>query len=225
MIRYARREASRSSRNEAGFTLLELLVAMAVLSLLSLVMMGGLKFGARVWERAQGTSDESDAVTTAEAFIRHQLVAAYPQWHDTGPDKPHILFAGDQHGVTFLAPRPEQFGTGTDLQFALLRSSAGDLDVTWQPQEAGALPTHTVLLRNISAVEFSYYGPPPGGNVPKWFDSWSNRARLPDLIRIRVAFQPKDRRVWPELVVHPDITVDVRCIYEPLTRTCRGRPE
>jgi general secretion pathway protein J len=222
MISCARHQASRS---EAGFTLLELLVAMAVLSLLSLVMMGGLKFGARVWERTQGTSDESDAVTTAEAFIRHQLAATYPQWHDTGPDRPHVLFDGEAHSVAFLAPQPEQFGPGTNLQFALQRSSTGDLDVTWQSQDAGTVPTHTALLRNISSVEFSYYGPSFGGAIAKWSDSWSNRARLPDLIRIRVVFPPKDRRVWPEFIVHPDITVDVRCIYEPLTRTCRGRPE
>ena len=36
---------------EAGFTLLELLISMTLLGLLMLVVLGGLRFGARAWER------------------------------------------------------------------------------------------------------------------------------------------------------------------------------
>jgi len=211
--------------NQAGFTLLELLVAMAVLSLLALVMMGGLKFSARVWERTQTTSDETDAVSSAQAFIRHQLAAAYPQWQDRGPDRPHVLFDGEAQQITFLAPPPAQFGPGTNLLYTLQRSKTGDLEVAWQSQQPGDSAKSTKLLSSISSIKFDYFGPAYGGNLPKWWDSWSNRARPPDLVRIRIAFPPGDRRIWPELIVHPDITVDVRCIYEPLTRTCRGRPE
>jgi len=215
----------RAQAQDAGFTLLELLVAMAVLSLLALVMMGGLKFSARVWERTQATSDETDAVSSAQAFIRHQLAAAYPQWQDTGSERPHILFDGAPQILSFLAPPPAQFGPGTNLRYTLQRSKAGDLEVVWQSQQPDAEPKATRLLSNIASVTFDYFGPAFGGNLLKWWDSWSNRARPPDLVRIRIAFPPGDRRVWPQLIVHPDITVDVRCIYEPLTRTCRGRPE
>jgi len=215
----------RSPAGETGFTLLELLVAMAVLSLLALVMMGGLKFSARVWERIQATSDETDAVASAQEFIRHQLAVAYPQWQNTGTDHPHILFDGEPQKMSFLAPPPAQFGPGTNLQYALQRSKKGDLEIVWQSQQVGDTPRSTTLLSNIASLKFDYFGPAFGGSLPKWWDSWNNRARFPDLVRIRIAFPPGDRRVWPELIVHPDITVDVRCIYEPLTRTCRGRPE
>jgi general secretion pathway protein J len=220
-----KRSLSQGADGQAGFTLLELLVAMAVLSLLALVMMGSLKFSARVWERTQATADASDAVSSAQAFIRHQLAAAYPQWQDGGPDRPHVLFDGEAQALSFLAPPPAQFGPGTNLRYTLQRSKSGGLEVVWQSQAPEDAPKSTLLLPNISSVDFDYFGPAFGGSLPKWFDSWSNRARLPDLVRIRIAFPPGDRRIWPELIVHPDITVDVRCIYEPLTRTCRGRPE
>jgi general secretion pathway protein J len=198
---------------------------MAVLSLLALIMMGSLKFSARVWERTQANSDDTDAISTAQAFIRHQLAVAYPQWQDTGSDRPHILFDGEPQQISFLAPAPAQFGPGTNLRYTLQRAKNGDLEVVWQSQQVGAAPSPTTLLSNIASISIDYFGAPFGQRLPKWSDSWSNRARLPDLVRIRIAFPPGDRRVWPELIVHPDITVDVRCIYEPLTRTCRGRPE
>jgi len=211
--------------DDAGFTLLELLVAMVVLSLLSLVMMGSLRFSARVWERTQVASDEADAVSAAQEFLRRQLAAAYPQWQRGGSDAAHILFDGGQQALGFLASPPAQFGPGSDLRLTLQLSQSGALEVVWQADRSADPPKTTVLLSGISSVDFSYYGLPFGGTIPKWSDSWSNRARLPDLVRIRVAFAPGDRRVWPELVVHPQISVDAGCIYEPLTRTCRGRPE
>jgi general secretion pathway protein J len=58
-------------RRAAGFTLLELLVAMALMALVALILAGGLQFATRAWHRAQAASDEMarvagvhDALTT-----------------------------------------------------------------------------------------------------------------------------------------------------------------
>ena len=42
-----------------GFTLVELLVVLALVSLISLALAGSLRFGGRVWERVQPGSERS----------------------------------------------------------------------------------------------------------------------------------------------------------------------
>ncbi len=220
-----RRSTGQQPNGEYGFTLLELLVALTVLSLVALVMLGGLKFGARVWDREESMSDQSDSIATAQNLIRRQLAVTYPEWQNNDRDKPHVAFDGEPRSISFLAPPPAQLGPGTNLHYSLETSPNDTLDVVWRASDNGAGSARSTLLHDVASVEFAYYGPQLGAAVSKWSDRWSDRARLPDLIRLRVVFPPGDRRVWPELVVHPDISVDVRCIYEPITRTCRGRPE
>jgi len=40
---------------------------------------------------------------------------------------------------------------------------------------------------------------------------------------VRVAFAEDDRRVWPDLVVTPELTADKSSLYDPVTQQCRGR--
>ncbi len=49
-------------RRQAGFTLVELLVAMTLLAFLSITLFGGLRFGARSWEAVVDSSAERDHI-------------------------------------------------------------------------------------------------------------------------------------------------------------------
>ena len=62
-------------------------------------------------------------------------------------------------------------------------------------------PETAVLLDNLVAVEFSYYGARERGEDAEWTDRWDSEQRLPLLVRIRIAFPESDRRIWPELTV------------------------
>ena len=60
-------------RRQAGFTLVELLVAMTLLAFLSLTLFGGLRFGARSWEVVVDSSAERDRIATTQTFLRDRL--------------------------------------------------------------------------------------------------------------------------------------------------------
>lgn len=206
-------------RGDAGFTLLELLVAITVLSLMALVMFGGLMFSARVWEHSQARSDGADAISVAENVLRHQLARIYPRW-DTQPSG-HVVFEGGAQRMQFIAPMPPQFGPGPNQEFQLSLSNNRDLLLAWNPEHPSSAP----LLRDVSAIEFSYFGPGAGGGGAVWSDDWRSRPHLPQLIRIRISFPPDDPRTWPELIVRPETVADVTCIYDPISQGCRGRPQ
>jgi general secretion pathway protein J len=79
------------------------------------------------------------------------------------------------------------------------------------------------LLAGTASIEFAYFGKWASEANAQWHDRWTEQPALPQLLRIQVRFPEGDPRLWPDLVVAPRITVDVGCVFDRLTRQCRGR--
>lgn len=215
---------------EAGFTLLELLIAMTLLGLLMVLLFGGLRFGARVWERSEAHTTDLDDIRIAQTFIRSEIEQAYPLLVLADPLHPHIDFDGAADAVRFLASAPTGIASAgrvhIDLR-AVSQDGGTVLMVKARPELSwddtpGA--THAeVLLTGVRSLSFSYFGSENPDAPARWQDIWTNRLHLPRLVRLRVAFEPGDKRIWPELVIAPRIAVDINCLYDPLTKACRGR--
>lgn len=216
--------------DEAGFTLLELLVAMTLLGLLMVLIFGGLRFGARVWERSAVHTSGTDDVRIAQTLIRREIEGAYPYLLAGNGIQPHIDFEGSAEGLTFLAPLPNAVlpaGRARVKLFAVTDGGSSRLVVQMRPELAAGDDEKTseedTLLAGLSAVRFSYFGSERPGEAPSWHDSWYGAMRLPALVRFEVTFAKGDTRLWPELVVAPRIAADVGCVYDPLTKFCQGR--
>jgi len=209
----------------AGFTLLELLVSLTLLSLVGLIMLGGLRLGGRVWERGAVAGDAVESVAAPQNLLRRQLANIYPLWQVSSPTQGQVAFEGTRNSLTFVAPIPAQLGPAPNQRFRLEITSAGELELGWHglDDSGGTDSVRSTLLAKVAGLELAYFGPDQSGRNPQWWDSWSGRRQPPELIRIRVRFPLGDRRLWPELVVHPEIMVDVACVYDPIYRGCRGR--
>ena len=64
----------------------------------------------------------------------------------------------------------------------------------------------------VREAAFGYYGADEDDDPPRWQTDWPPRARLPNLVQIRLAFAAGDaggsRRPWPSLVVAPRRNAD-----------------
>jgi general secretion pathway protein J len=223
----ATREHRRNDPSDAGFTLLELLVAMTLLGLLMTVVFGGLRFGARAWERAETDSSGTDEIRLAQSILRHELELTYPKFVLGDLRRPHIDFEGTADGVTFLSPAPTALEVAGRATIAIRRTTLnGRIALALSARHELALdstPADTeVLVDDLRALEFSYYGSQGRDDTPNWHNTWENQTRVPDLIRIQATFGDR-RRVWPDLIVAPRISEDVGCIYDVLINNCRGR--
>jgi general secretion pathway protein J len=215
-------------RGESGFTLLELLISMTILSLLLTVVFGGLTFGARAWEQTLQSTASALDIKTAQAFLRSSLGRAYPHYVVKEPGRAYVDFQGTTERMSFLAPPPQVFSDGGRARFELRRSGEAGrqgLLLTLRPELHGTGPNlaEETLVDNAASVSFAYFGSTGAGEPEVWRDSWENRHTLPALIRIRAAFAEGDTRSWPELIIAPHVTVDVSCNFDPLTKYCTGR--
>jgi general secretion pathway protein J len=216
-------------QNQGGFTLLEMLIAITLLAMLSVMLLGGMRLGGRVWERSVKEIDQTDETRIARDFIRAALAGAYPQLDKSDPTHPVIGFIGEATSLRFLAPMPQALGSAGFAQMSLYVEEAGDtrrLILGLRPElafEDAKSPSPSVLLSKMQTVEFSYFGAEEAGKAPVWQDHWKSAIALPKLIRLRVTFAEGDTRPWPDLVVATRIQVGADCSYDPAIKACKGR--
>lgn len=206
--------AARPGHPSAGFTLLELLIAITLLGLLMAALFGGLRLGARAWERGEERLDESGRLQVVQNFLRDRLAAAYPLSADDQDGRPRLAFEGTDEALRFVTLMPEYLGTGF-AEFTLAvadHEGARDLVVRWRrfadledANDAGDdEPQTKVLLEGIETLEVAYYGAQRRGEPVTWHDQWQDvGVDLPRLVRLRVVFFENDRRHWPDLIVRP----------------------
>jgi general secretion pathway protein J len=208
---------------EAGFTLLELMIALALLGMLTVLLFGGLHFGTRVWEKATTATTYGNRIRAAQETIADAIHTIYPFFQLASPTDRHVLFDGEPGMMTFFAPSRSQSG-GLDVVTITL-DPGGLLAVNSRPELAvqpAADVTHRVLLRGVRSFTASYFGAMTIGAPQQWYDVWHNERTLPSLIRIRVTLADASSQ-WSDLVVAPRITADESCVYDQLTKYCAGR--
>jgi general secretion pathway protein J len=225
-----RTQAGHGQGGQSGFTLVELLVALALFSLLVTVLFNNVHFGLQAWKQGGARAEDVQHMMASQELLRRMIGDIYPMYIIDAAAGPRIDFEGTKDALSFLASAPTSANTGGRYRFKLSverRSGEDDLILSAMPELAfsqnSAMGTRTLLLRDVDHAEFSYFGTPAGERNPQWTDVWSKRSEMPVLVRVRVAFRSGDMRSWPDLVATPRVTADVSCVYDPLTMRCRGR--
>jgi general secretion pathway protein J len=173
----------------------------------------------------------AEDVGGAQLMLRQRIERIFPATrYDTIP--PFADLDGEANTFTFLAePRKKQQPSSL-RRYKVWLGPNGELmlssvsDVAADPTKADE---NLVLLRGVGALDLAYYGPlPPVGSAPSagsdWQLRWQQRATPPQLVRVHVEFDPGDRRIWPDLLVRPLVTIDTGCVLNSASGKCRGRP-
>jgi general secretion pathway protein J len=213
-------------RDQAGFTLIEALVTVTLLGLLSVALAGGLRFGVDAWARGSAHSDQLSRTTVVQGLLRRVVGEAYPYFLFNA----YVDFEGTTESLAFLAPAPVVLGSIGRSRFRLSiekHDGLADLVMTSRAELAAADAPSTIekktLLAGTALIEFAYFGRLRSEGNARWHDRWTGQSALPQLLRIQVQFPEGDTRLWPDLVIAPHIAVDVGCVYDLLTKQCRGR--
>lgn len=219
--------------DRAGFTLIELLVVLALLGAMSTMLFGGVQLGLKSWQRGKTTSEVSEEIMTVQRFLRQRIEKAQPFFEGSIITTGRAPFEGHGDAMIFSSTLPEQIDRGglSRLAIGTGRSGGGqDLEVSWVIDRSGRRdPTSSLdgrsakLLEGARDIRFSYFGAAEGEGGPRWSEAWTGRQGLPMLVRIEIEFDDEDPRRWPELIMRTVIDMDAGCIYDPVSKNCRGR--
>jgi general secretion pathway protein J len=217
-----------SVRRDAGFTLVEVVVVLALVSLLTAALFGAVHFGLKAWERTTSRATAIDQNLVVQDFLARTVAAAYPAYVVDDLTHGHVDFAGSETSMSFLGPTPIARGLGGRSRFVIALDRSGGANALTVVSQSELAPAEAVskvrdvLMNNLEALQFSYFGRGRSGAL-EWRNAWTSEPTLPQVVRVRMKFPAGDARQWPDLLISPRIDVDVGCVYDLLTRRCRGR--
>jgi general secretion pathway protein J len=214
--------------NDRGFTLLEMLVTLAVLSAISTVMLGAIVSLRQVTRQLLFHSSENAQVAVAQTMLRSRVegLRALPR---AGRVSGVVDLEGDDQRLSFYAPPLDRNAPNSLQAYRLLRMATGDLvlfsasalteDVDLRARSPAGWD-RTKLLDGVDELSISYFGPSADAPGGRWQRFWSDRAQPPQLIRVGLRFPEGDRRSWPELIIHPTVTMNMACKFDAITSRC-----
>lgn len=215
-----RRPPLRSERRHAGFTLVELTIALVLLALISSLLYGSLSLAGNSWNRGEAKAQQTDEMRLTERFLRRTLAAQHPLRFHKVLDQP-LYFLGTHDSLAYAAAMPGRTGGGMyyfrvavvpsgDSSRLTLSRVIPDYAALRLPEFDGA--DYSVLADGIATVQFGYFGRDPGAAdsvTPTWRERWDDPQRLPDLIRVDVT--PIKGAPWPTLIVEPRLSPEAGC--------------
>ena len=194
----------------AGFTLIEMLIALALIGLLTAALFGGLRFAARASDRANAAADHATDLATAYSFLQAQLGNAQPYPATADPKDQQILFDGAPDHIEVITTSPSRLAMGGFFHLHLTVVDVGGelrLIAEWRepPRKDEAPPDSvlkpSILLDHLRGVGFAFFGTTDPESPSDWHDRWQGVSALPKMIRLRVEFA--DGWQVPDLIVAP----------------------
>ena len=194
---------------QAGFTLLEVLVALFVLGLLVLGLNQGVRTSLDLRQaqaRRLGNTAEMDATQRLLRTVLGRLPLS-PDANRPVGSKNVPGFSGAADRISFVGELPTGLGADRRAEMSLFVQN-GRLVLSWTPHRheqrltPPPSPTETVLLPAVERLDLAYWAAPTRGQEAGWQSQWT-QPNSPGLIRIRLAFGETDRRRWPDLIVAP----------------------
>jgi general secretion pathway protein J len=169
------------TRRPAGFTLIEVVVALALAGLVTVILVAGLRLTAGGVARLTERADRLDARYSVETLLRRALEAAVPGVSIGG--KPG--FAGAPASLDFVT-LAETGGPGL-YRFELALDGAG-LVLTRRLAVPFAEPElrRSVLAPHVRRFAVAYFGAPLPSDPPSWRDRWEGISFLPRLVRLTI---------------------------------------
>ena len=204
-----------------GFTLIELLVALTLFGVISVVLMGGLRFGTRVWESGDARAQALAEVEAVQGILRRYMSQAMVPQPFGRPVRNAKAFIGDAERLRLITIVPAHIGVGGLYQVEIAMAEDSDLEVPalelkWslyraddprRIEELGEgedtlVGGRRTLLTGVKSIAFAYYGE-AGFDLgeSEWRDEWLEDEFLPSLISLNVEFAEGFEQFWPELVV------------------------
>ena len=206
---------------DAGFTLLELLIAVTLIAVMAVGVWAALELCVRTWSRGIDAIDDNQRERSTRDLVRKQIASAYPLTRSSSGGQ--ITTAATTAARvaatrTSLASAPVFLGGETSLRFVspnslLSMDSAGlvmatyeaeidsDGNITLMQREApytgqgaddGGYTSSIPVFNNIKECTFEYYDLGDADNPAEWLTEWDTGSRRRMPAAVRISMLFQD---------------------------------
>jgi general secretion pathway protein J len=220
-------------RLQSGFTLVEIVLAMVLLSVMMLLLYSGLSFALRSWDAGDSHGRRTADRRIGENFLRRELTEVFPmRWKDATTLK--VAFSGEAHRLRFVSTRPVGIALGGlalvsvevegdarkgERHLVMRRAMPDDEAKDFGPLDQAEKPA--IVIAGVDSVTFSYFGAENAFSDPKWMDTWPYTQRIPQMVRVSV--RTDNGTLLPDLVANVMLGEEAGCLENSFQRLCRPR--
>lgn len=178
-------------RPSTGFTLIEMVISLTLLSFIAIIGYQGLSFGIQQWHKGHDKMRFQYDHHQALGWMRNKLGAA-EKVRKPIPGSRAYQFTGAADSVEFVARYERSRRAGLYVNKIELDRQKQRLYVSYYlfhpdidgEAVAGAIRRVT-LLDDVASFRLEYYGRKDKTGA-RWHDDWSNAALLPRLLRVEI---------------------------------------
>ncbi len=187
-------------RPSFGFTLIEVIIALAIFGFVLAGLAQSLRFGMQARTFEDRLAENAAQLERMDRVLRRVIEQASPPI--STDDKP---FAGEEHRLTLMTLLPDQPQTALSrhAQVAIGVDDGHRLVLRWKPHPnalaIGPVPPmqEIVLAEGVERIDLAYHaGTAEGG---KWSKTWTD-ATLPAVVQVHFVLPGKKHR-WPDMQV------------------------
>ncbi|NOY75334.1 MAG: prepilin-type N-terminal cleavage/methylation domain-containing protein [Kiritimatiellaeota bacterium] len=184
----------------AGFTLVEILLAVAILALVLVVAGTGLAAVRRSWEKCRSNSERLTRLILIDKVVESNFRNIIPfEWRDENRKKREV-FLGDPDRVIFASAHAVNTVAEGGVRFMVLRLDGGRLlaeygDTPILYWDSKTVPKRVeVLTRDVTELKFTYADFDSDGNLI-WDSDWDEKERRNIPVALQMVITWKDGRV------------------------------
>ena len=192
------------SSSSRGFTLVELIVVLVLLSLVTLTLASVMRTAAQTEERVDARLERIDDLRIASDFIRAVLgrVSAQKRVGILEPGGSQYYFVGAASEVQWVGVMPARYGAGGRYHFRLGVADGGVLTLQFVPWTDASTPPdwsvaqNATLLSGVTGLALRYED--AAVEPPDWSPQWTLIDRLPNRVAISVQTATGP---WPDIII------------------------
>lgn len=181
---------ARKVRGDSGFTLIEVVVSLAILAIAMAMMPGTFRLAQRAWSSV-AQIERAESWASERTFIEQRLTEAMPILVTDAGGERRLGFAGGPSRLTFVAPSAAGPAGGGLYRWTLSveEASATRALRLQQALVQGTQARHSdaderILFVGLEGPRFRYFGATFDEGERRWLDSWPDGDRLPELVEL-----------------------------------------
>lgn len=198
-------------RDQRGFTLLELVLALSIVAAMLAIVFGGLRVGIRAWQRGEERTESQQHSRSLHALLAQSLGGTTPYLSAAAAGvQPEVLFQGQPDKLSFVTVSPP-FPLPAPIAFTAVTLSVDEGDKPGLAIREKALPNEDpfddvppiVVDPTFTAVRFRYLRDAEGS----WEDTWdgAQERAVPRAVEVTLTTM-----VGGQPVERPPVSVAIR---------------
>jgi general secretion pathway protein J len=196
---------------QKGFTLLELILSISILSVVLVTIYGTLSMGSRAWEKGERDIEKIQRERVVMNLLSREIKSIFPYKvtpSERDTHKEFYAFEGKKDSISFVSTAPLKgekgglswltFWVEDDEGLVVVERDALRADI-FEEKESIDKDEMEVLDQQVTAIRFEYYqlksGKTEGEGEGEWEEKWDaeKERALPSAVRVELTFEEEGR--------------------------------